>query len=160
MRNSRRSSKVHGDNWKSQRRLLGFVKGWMAESTERPVARMMITSQNWRVSWKQRNPRECVWKELHQEFMKTTLQEEGVILCNITIWYTNSLRCLKQWRYLKQQQQWTKNGKNLIKFRHGIWRKSETINEARKKRCESTFFDTDGSLSSQECWVTEETPEV
>ena len=77
MRSSRRSSKVHGDNWKSQRRLLGLVKGWMAESTERPVARMMITSQNWRVSWKQRNPRECVWKKVHQEFMKTTLPEEG-----------------------------------------------------------------------------------
>ena len=26
----------------------------------------------------------------------TTLQEEGVILYNITIWYTNSLRCLKR----------------------------------------------------------------
>ena len=70
MRNLRRSSKVHGYNWKSQRRLLCLVKGWMAESTGRPVARMMITSQNWRVSWKQRNPRECVWKELYQEFMK------------------------------------------------------------------------------------------
>ena len=56
----------------------------------------------------------------------TTLQEEGVILYNITIWYTNSLRCLKRWKYLKQKQQWTKNGKNLRKFRHGLWRKSET----------------------------------
>ena len=126
MWNSRRSSEVHGDIWKSQRHLLCSVKEWMAESTGRPVARMMITSHNWRVSSKQRNPRECVWKELHQEFMKTTLQEEWVILCNITIWYTNSLRCLKRWKYLKQKQQWTKNEKNLRKLRHGIWRKSET----------------------------------
>ena len=49
----------------------------------------MISSQNVRVSWKQVNPHECVWKNLHWIVMRTILQEEGTIHYNITIWYTN-----------------------------------------------------------------------
>ena len=43
----------------------------------RPVARLMISSPNFRVSWKPVNPQECVWKNLYQIIMRTILQEEG-----------------------------------------------------------------------------------
>ena len=44
---------------------------------ERPVARLMISSQNLRVSWKPVNPHDCVWKNLYRNIMRTILQEEG-----------------------------------------------------------------------------------
>ena len=163
MRNSRRSSKVHGDNWKSQRRLFGFVIGWMAESTGRPVARMMITSQNWRVSWKHRNPRECVWKKLHQKFMKTTLQEEGHSLQHYNL--VHKLTPMPQAMKIPEakaavDKEWEKLEKISAWDLANVRNKSDVINEARKKGRESTFCVIDGSLSSQECWVREETPEV
>ena len=46
------------------------------------------------------------------------------------IWCANLFLCLKQWTYLMRKQQWTKNGKNSRRYRHGSWRKSET----KKKR--------------------------
>ena len=58
-------------------------------------------------------------------FEKTILQEQGIIHCNITIWFTNLFLCLKQWRYPQKRQQWIRNGKNWRKFRRGTWRKSE-----------------------------------
>ena len=42
----------------------------------RPVARLMVSSLNLRVSWKPVNPQECVWKNLNQNIMRTILQEE------------------------------------------------------------------------------------
>ena len=116
MRNSRRSSKMHRGNLRSQQHLLCLVKMWMAESMGRPVAGTMITSRNWRVSWKQRNRRDCVWKGLYQGFSKTLVQEKRIILCNVAIWYTNWIRCLKQWKYLKPKQPWTKMGKTWENF--------------------------------------------
>ena len=62
---------------------------------ERPVARLMISSLNLRVSWKPGNPQESVWKNLYQITMRTILQEEGTIHHNITIWYTSFFLCLK-----------------------------------------------------------------
>ena len=123
-------------SWTSQPFLQCLVKGPI-EGTEQPVARMMITSQKMRVSWKQRNPSGCVCVDLHPKFTKTTLQGKRVIHCIITIWYTNSFLCLKQWRYLQRKQQWTENWEklanisawNLAKVRN----KSEVIDEARNK---------------------------
>ena len=65
-------------------------------SMGRPVARLMISSQNLRVSWKPVNPHDCVWKNLCQIIMRTILQEMGTIHYNITIWYTNLFLCLQQ----------------------------------------------------------------
>ena len=62
----------------------------------RPETRLMISSQNLRVSWKQVNPPECVWKNLYQNIMRTKLQEKGAIHYSIIIWYTNLFLCLKQ----------------------------------------------------------------
>ena len=50
---------------------------------ERPVARLMISSLNFRVSWKPVNPQECVWKNLYQIFMRT---------CRSTALYSSSPR--------------------------------------------------------------------
>ena len=46
-------------------------------SMVRPAARLMISSLNLRVYWKPVNPQECVWKNLYQNIMRTTLQERG-----------------------------------------------------------------------------------
>ena len=85
----------------------------------------MISNQNLRVSWKPVNPQDCVWKNLYQIIMRTILQERETFHCNITIWYTNLFLCLKPWRFPQQRQQWTKNGRNLKRFRRGTKQKSE-----------------------------------
>ena len=43
---------------------------------ERPIAKLMISNQNLRVSWKPANPHDCVWKNLYRIIMRTILQEE------------------------------------------------------------------------------------
>ena len=63
-------------------------------SMERPVARLMISSLNLRVSWKPVNPQECVWKNFYQNIMRTILQEKETIDNNITIWHSNLFLCL------------------------------------------------------------------
>ena len=82
-------------------------------------------NQNLRVFWKPVNPQDCVWENLYRVIMRTTLQEEATIHCNVTIWYTNLFLCLKQWRYPQQKQKWINNGRNLKRFRRGTWPKSE-----------------------------------
>ena len=51
----------------------------MQEEQERgePVARLMISNLNLRVSWKSVNPQECVWKNLYQITLKTTFAGRG-----------------------------------------------------------------------------------
>ena len=51
----------------------------------RPVARLMISSLNLRVSWKPVNPQERVWKKLYQNIMRTILQEKETFHCSIKI---------------------------------------------------------------------------
>ena len=41
----------------------------------RPVARLVISSQNLHVSWKPVNPPDSVWKTLYRIIMRTILQE-------------------------------------------------------------------------------------
>ena len=83
-------------NWKHQWLQLCLARHARKTSMGRPVARLMISSLNLRVSWKPVNPQECVWKNLYQNIMRTILQEKGTIHYNITIWYTNLFLCLKQ----------------------------------------------------------------
>ena len=109
-------------NWKHQWLPLCFAR---RARIGRPVARLMSSNQNLRVSWKPVNPPDCVWKHLYQITMKTILQEEETIHNNITIWYTNLVLCLKQWRSPQRKQRWTRNGRNLKRFRRGTWQKSE-----------------------------------
>ena len=103
-------------NWKHQ---------WLPHARRtrmgRPVARLMSSNQNLRVSWKPVNPQGCVWKNLYQIIMRTISQEEGTIHYNVAIWYTNLFPCLKQWRYPQQKQQWIKNWRNLKKIPAWTW---------------------------------------
>ena len=84
-------------NWKHQWLPLCLARRARRTSMERPVAILMISSQNSRVSWKPLNPHDCGWKNLYQIIMRTIWQEreEGTIHYNITIWNTNLFLCLK-----------------------------------------------------------------
>ena len=112
-------------NWKHQWLTLCFAKHATKVRKRRPVARLMISSLSWHVSWKPVNPQECVWEKLYRNIMRTISKEKETIHYSITIWYTNLFLCLKQWRNPQQKQRWTRNGKNWRKFRFGNWRKSK-----------------------------------
>ena len=58
-------------------------------------------------------------------------------------------------KYWMQRHQWRKNGKNLRKYPHGSWLKSEKRGDRRSKEQgrKSSFCVIDGSLSSQEFGV-------
>ena len=131
---------MQGENWKPQWLPLCLARRARRVSMERPLAILMISNQDLRVSWKPVNPHECVWKNLNQKTMRTILQEEGTIHYNITIWYTNLFLCLKQWRYAPQKQQkqrWNKNGRKSWKDsgvgQNTSQNKSEVMDEARKE---------------------------
>ena len=66
-------------NWKHQRLALCLARHARKARKERTVARLMISSQNLRVSWKPVNPPDCIWENLYRIIMKTILQEEGTI---------------------------------------------------------------------------------
>ena len=76
--NSRKSLRMQEENWKHQWLQPCLARHARRVSMGRPVARLMISSLNLRVSWKPVNPQECVWKNLYQNIMRTILQEEGV----------------------------------------------------------------------------------
>ena len=82
-------------------------------------------------------------KEHHTNITKIISLKKGWIHWIITILFTNSFRCLEQWGFRMQRQQWWNNGKSWRKFRHGSWRKSETkkevIDEARTKGAQVHF---------------------
>ena len=124
-RNSKNPLGMLERNWKHQWLPLCFARHARRARKGRSVARLMISNQNLRVSWKAVNPQDCVWKNLYRIIMRTILQENGTSRCNITIWYTNLFLCLNQWRYPQQKQQWIKDGRNLKRFRSGTWQKSE-----------------------------------
>ena len=94
-RNSKKPSRMLARNWKRQWLLLCLARQARKASMERLVAKPVRSNQNLRVFWKQVNPQECVKKNLYQNIMRTILQEEGTIDCNITIWYANLFLCLK-----------------------------------------------------------------
>ena len=95
-------------------------------SMVRPVVNPMRSNQNLRVFWKPENPQDWVWEKVYHFIMRTILNERETIHCNITIWDTNLLLCLKPWRFPQQRQQWIRNGKNWKRFQRGTWHKSET----------------------------------
>ena len=102
-RSSRKPFRMLERNWKHQWLQPCLARHARKAIMERPVARLMNSSLNLRESWKPENPQECEQKNLYQIIMRTTLQEDGTIHYNITIWYTNSFLCLKQWRYPQQK---------------------------------------------------------
>ena len=95
-RSSRKPLRMQEENWKHQWLQPCLGRHARKASMERPVARLMISRLNLRVSWKPVNPQECAWKKLHRKIMRTILQEKEIIHYNIAIWYTNLFLCLKQ----------------------------------------------------------------
>ena len=74
--------------------------------------------------------------------MKTMLQEEETIHCNITIWCTNLFLRFKLWKFLHQKQQWTRNGKNWKKSEWNLTKvksKKEVIDDAKTKGAKVHF---------------------
>ena len=54
------------EKWKRQWLPLSLARHARKARKVRSVSRLMISSQNLRVSWKPVNPQECVWKNLYQ----------------------------------------------------------------------------------------------
>ena len=141
---SPRKLRQQEENWKHQWLLPCLARLARTTNMGRPVARLMISSPNLRVSRKPVSPQGCVWKNLYRNIMRTILQEKVTIHYSITIWYTNLFLCLKQWRYPQQKQQWKKNGRNLKRFRCETWQKSET-----NQRCQ-VFLHVSASITQLE----------
>ena len=64
-------------NWKHQWLPLCLARHARKVIMERPVARLMISGLNLRVSWNPVNPQDCVWKNLYPITMRTIMQEKG-----------------------------------------------------------------------------------
>ena len=110
-------------------------------------------AQNTLALLKPTNPRESVWKELYIIIMKTTLQGKESIHWVITILCTHLFLCLKQWRYMKQKQQWIKNGTTAKDsgMAADVSQKQERGDRwSKERRQNSAFFVVTGHLSSQD----------
>ena len=68
-RSSKKPSRTQEENWKHQWLQPCLARHARKTSMVRPVARLMISSLNLRVSWKPVNPQECVWKTIHHNIM-------------------------------------------------------------------------------------------
>ena len=136
-RSSRKPLGMLERNWKRQWLPLCFARHARKVRKGRPVARLMISSQNVRVSWKPVNPRECVWRNLYRITLRTISQEEGdnslqhYILVHKFIPVPQAMKIPaakaavdKEWEKLEKISAW-----DLTKVRS----KSEVIDEARTK---------------------------
>ena len=94
-RSSKKPLRMLARNWKHQWLPPCLARHARKARMGRPVARLMISSLNLRVSWKPVNPQECVWKNLYQIIMRTILQEKETIHYSITIWFTKLFLCPK-----------------------------------------------------------------
>ena len=109
----------------------------------RPVARLTISSQNLRVSWKPVNPQECVWKNLYRNIMRTILQEKGQFTATLQFGTQIYSFASSNENTRSKKQQWIKNGRNLKKI--SAWdltkvtNKSEVIDETRTKGAKVHF---------------------
>ena len=135
--NSRKSSKMQGENWKHQWVQLCLARHARKASTEKPVARWMISSLRLHVSWKPVNPQECVWKNpyrnIHEDHIAgkgdNSLQHHNLVHKFMPMQKAMKIRDAKaavekEWEKLEKISAW-----NLAKVRN----KSDVINEARHK---------------------------
>ena len=162
-RSLRKPSGMLERNWKHQWHPLCLARHARKTRMERPVARLMVSSQNLRVSWKPVNPHDCVWKNLYRIIMRTLSQEELTVHFNITIWYTNLFLCLTQWRYPQQKQQWIKNGRNWRRFWRGTHKSQKQIRGDRWSKDEgrkSSFCLINGHLSFEKWWIGGKAPKI
>ena len=74
-RNSKKPLGMLERNWKHQWLPLCLARHARKVRKGRPVARLVISSQNLRVFWKPVNPQECVWRNLYRITVRTILQQ-------------------------------------------------------------------------------------
>ena len=139
-RNSRKTLRILARNWTHQSLPLCLARQARTVIMGRPVVNPMRSNQNLHVFWKLVNPRECVWENLYRVTMRTILQEEETIHCNIPIWYTNLFLCLKAMKIPAAKaavyKEWEKLEKILARDLTKVRSKIEVIDEARKKKVE------------------------
>ena len=153
-RNSKKPSRILARNWKHQ---------WLPLCLARSARTIRIVGvvhskpkQSLRVFWKPVNLQDCVWENLYRIIMKTILQEKETIHCRIIIWFTNLFPCPKPWKFPKQRQQWTRNGKHWRTFRRGTWRKSEVRKRWSMKhgrRAQKFISPHWWHVAFEKCWV-------
>ena len=125
---------MQGENWKHQWHQLCLARHARKASTEKPVARRMISSLSLHVSW---NPQECVWKNLYRNIHEdhitgkgdNSLQHHNLVHKFMPMQKAMKIRDAKaavdkECEKLKKISAW-----NLAKVRN----KSDVINEARHK---------------------------
>ena len=120
------------------------------------MRRLMISSQNLRVSWKPVNPQDCVWRNLYRITMRTILQEKETIHYNIAKLLHKFYSSASSNEDTRSKSSRIKNGRNLKRFRRGTWQKSE-VNQrwsmTQGQRAEKFILPTDGPLSFEECRI-------
>ena len=142
-RNSKKPRGMPERNWKHQWLPLCLARRARKTSMERPVARLMISSQNLRVSWKPVNPQECVWKNLYQKYHKDHIARKGdssLQHYNLAHKFIPMLQAMKipaakaavdkEWEKLEKIPAW-----DLTE----VGSKSEVIDEARTKGAKVHF---------------------
>ena len=123
-KNSKRPSGMLERNWKhqspampcktSKKRKHGETRGKTNDSKSK-FACILETSESTRLRMEESLPK------YHEDHIAgkgdNSLQHYNLVHKNFL--------CLNPWRFTQQQQLWTKNGRNLKRFRRGTWPKSE-----------------------------------
>ena len=154
--NSRKPLGMQEENWKHQWLLLCLARHARKESMGRPVARVVISSLNLRVSWKPVNPQECVWKNLnrnhHEDHIAgkgdNSLQHYNLVHKFIPMPQAMKIPAAKaavdkEWEKLEKNSAW-----NLTKVRK---KESEVIDEARMSGATVHFAIMNGHMSFEKC---------
>ena len=128
-RNSKKPLRMLARDWKHQWLPLRLARHARKVRKRRPVARLMITSPNLRVSWKPVTPQECEWENLYQIIGKgdTSLQHYNLVHKFIPMPQAMKLPTAKaavdkEWENIDKIPAW-----DLTKVRS----KSEVIDKAR-----------------------------
>ena len=150
-------------NWKHQWLPLYLARHERRARMERPVARLVISSRNLRVSWKSVNPQDCVRKNLYQITMRTMLQEEGdnspqhYNLVHKFIPVSQAMKIPaanaavdKEWEKLEKIS--TRNLTTVRSKRGDRWRKDV----GRK----SSFCIINGHITFEKCWIGGKAPKI
>ena len=69
------------------------------------------------------NPQGNEWNFLSPQNTKITLQAKVLLRLPSTIWFTWKFLCHKRWKFRRQKQQWTRNGRSSTQSQRGNWTK-------------------------------------
>ena len=150
-------------NWKHQWLLLCPAK-LLREIRIVGVVHPIKSKQNLRVFWKPVNPQDCVWENLYQNIMRTTLQVKETIRCStikLVHKFVPMLQAMKipaaeaavdkEWEKLQKIPAW-----DITKVRS----KSDVIDDARTKGRKIHFASLMEHLSFEECRIGDKAPKI